>query len=229
MSRHSSVVFIFFGLLWGTYSLAVQRYSLPVCQRYPVFQGGLHIKNFNRCQQLLTILSQKKQCNFLGPMPDAACTKRVLSHSFCQQTRALLHAIPSATLGMISAQSYGNLTLVRSTTVADGVDTYYIVNPAGCLMNTSIDPRTLSTKLREQYANQSFIILAQAPHYLHYPHREAIVITLQVRTPCLACKTIGCAQVKFNFSSTGQWIGTNLVNFSQCEKAPPNPPLKKEG
>lgn len=191
--------------------------QLKFCQRYPLLKGGINIKDFNRCQKLFKTLSQQKQCKLNGPVPSKKCREKVLSHKYCQQTSLLLKTMPWATLATIAANQHGNLTIVRSTTVADGVDVYSIINPQGCLIHTNIDPRKLSNELRTKYRGKSFIILSKQYKYLHYSNKkQAVIITLQVNSPCLACKTVGCAKVKYNFSADGKLMTVHLVDFSSC-------------
>jgi hypothetical protein len=182
-------------------------------KHYAFLKGGLKVDNLNRCQQLA-----KKNCQWM----DQSCMAKILSHDFCQQTRLLLkQAVPWATLATLSASSQGNLAVVQSTTIADGVDIYSIVSPQGRLINTDIDPRKLSKQVQQKYAKKSFIVLSGPPRYMSYPGgKQAIIVKQKINSPCLACALFAQASVKFEFSKQGKLIDTRLLEFTEHTKNP---------
>jgi hypothetical protein len=203
-------------LLCGITLAAPAPHNRNLCQYHASLRGGIHPNNIRQCQRLFTRLSHKKRCQFNGVFLNQSCKNALIKQPVCQQTNALLNAIPWASIKTLSAKSYGNLTLIRATAVADGVTSYAIINPQGCLVNANIDPRTLSHQVDKIDPQQSFIVLPEKPRYTRYRNQQQVMsFRLKINAPCLACQTVGTATVRFYFAQNGALTGAALRHFSK--------------
>ncbi len=208
-------------ILFSTTALA----SKPLqCKRYSFLTYGLNISDYAKCKMLVN------QCPAQGIFPKESCVKRVIKKNpeVCAQIKKLAHTLKMP-VTMITAKRAGKFSIIRATYIADGQNRYYIVSPAGCMIDTNIDPRKISPSLAKQYHKVSFLTVNwNEPKYqTHRDGSQSFEARLRVTKTCLACPIIGWAKIKFNFLKNGQLKNVTLESFKKSGSAPPSSTRKR--
>lgn len=203
MTKCRVVIWIAVFLLLPLFAIA--NVNFP-CKKLSFLKNGLDLADLNKCHNLL------KNCPANGPFPNQNCVKQIVARNpICYQLNQLskyLNGSPST----ISASPINRYTLIDQFFPADGQNSYYVITPQNCLINTKIDPRNLDPKLRKAYKNTPFIIVNfQKPNFVRRSNgRERMFATLKITKTCLACEVIGYARIQFDFDNKGRLVNITL-------------------
>lgn len=191
---------------------AMLRAGIASQCKYPDFlSSGFNINNYNQCYKLIS------QCPSNGLLRDKTCVDKIVSTiPVCQQFGKLAQErkIPA---NQISAKQMGNFTIINVTFPADGQNSYYIISPNGCFINTNIDPRKLDKSLNENYQKTNFMIVnwGEPSYQRNTDGTQTIRVTLKITDTCIACPLIGYAVINFDFDDYGKLLNQNLVSFNR--------------
>lgn len=188
--------------------------SNQTCKSYSFLKHGLNLNDVEHCQYHL------KSCPKTGPVLDQACVKQIIKNDqACRQLNKLSDVL-NADIATLTFEKFEQFILVDQVFPADGQHNYYIITPRGCLTNTKIDPRQLSSALKKQYKNTIFMIVNWGkPKFQVNPNGTvSFSVLLKVTKNCLACESIGWVKVRYDFAKNGKLIKTNLLSFSKKQQ-----------
>ncbi len=194
---------------------ALAQGDITKCEPADYLTNGFNMGDYQKCEAAL------QQCPKNGPYPNISCTaKTVTAQTACAQLAAFAN-VADADVSQLKADSVGtNLTTISITYPADGKMRYYIISQNGCLINTDIDPRVLSSSLTQKYQNMSLLMMNDQP--LAYAKEtdgtQSLKAHLQITKDCAACETIGNAVIKFNFAADGVFKAVHLDSFNAVTK-----------
>lgn len=206
----NSSLHYFIPLLFLMPSLA---FCIPVieCKNLSFLKPSFMINNAEKCQLLLS------KCPLQNGSPDPLCIKKTINaNKICYQLNMLakfIHASPF----FIKLQAINNFILVDQKFIADNQDSYYLITPRNCLINTKVDPRNLNAELEKQYKNTAFVIMNWSKPEISITKEGVYQVssTLKINKACLACGTVGFAEIHFYFSAQGKLSHVSLVRFSK--------------
>ena len=184
-------------------------------KQYSFLEHGFNIPNYKLCLALL-----HHNCPTHGMLPQNSCVNQVLAkQQTCAQFRKLatLAGMPAAA---VHVSPLGKFALLRIAFLADGQNWYQIITPNGHLINTQVDPRTLSKSLAKKYQKTHFMILNwNEPKYRIYKNgNQTITAELKIKNSCVACPVIGTATIEFNFSKDSLLQKTSLAKYTQSSR-----------
>jgi hypothetical protein len=178
------------------------------CKLVPTLAQGFNMDSYEACRAKIAA------CPKRGPYIDTVCVRKVMANeSACNSLMHLASSLQVAP-NAISVQQKGNLDLLDIRFLADGGHLYYILNPKGCLIATNVDPRSLSARIKQQYAKANFYVEAHKPEYSHTQDLQRFKTNLALKNQCRACALLGSAQVNFDFNAEGDWVKTSLIHFA---------------
>ena len=197
-------------LLFISISVAAYAGSPIVCSPLPKEAKSFNINNYNAC------IARIDQCPKTGPYYDHNCiTKTVEKNTSCQSASSIAKAV-SASITQLGFAPVDAYQIVMVAYPADGQEKSYILSPKGCLVDTVIDPRKLNPDLKKRYLGKELIVVnAQLPIGKKQDDgSETFTVLLRVTVDCVACSTLGWANVSFEFDPQGDLVNTRLIHFS---------------
>lgn len=186
--------------------------------------GTLFAKNIGTCNYPLeeklnyntyqTCMTKLNTCPKDGVGYNENCIKKTANQTAsCHQLKKLASYL-NVNPDMINIKSQGNMHIINVSFMADGGHSYYLISPTGCLIDTNVDPRYLSNKLKKEYYKKDFFVEAIGePSYTTTNGIQRFTANIAAKNQCRACEVIGTATVNFDFSSNGKWLKTSLVEF----------------
>jgi len=193
---------------------ALKNFFIGVLVFFPVVILSVSLRSFTM-EDYKQCLALWKNCPQTGAFYDAQCvTTLVEQHGVCRSLGALskkLDMPPSA----LSIEKVDKFYVVTKHFFADGQSQYYVLTPQGKLVDTNQDPRLIDPILARKYKGKSLVVLAATPLQYHAgpSGKSVFMIQLRIAEGCVACSTLGTAQVKFTFSARGRRINTELLTF----------------
>jgi hypothetical protein len=197
-------------LFFMAISVAAYAGSPVVCKPLPKAAKDFNVNDYNNC------ITSVYQCPKNGPYYDDNCvTKAAEQNAACKSVSAIAKAV-NASITQLSFSPIDAYNIVTVTYPADGQIQNYILSPKGCLVDTVIDPRKLSTNLKNQYPEKELMIVnTELPTgKKHDDGSETFNVLLRVTEDCLACTVLGWANVVFAFDAQGNLVSTTLKHFS---------------
>lgn len=177
---------------------------------YPFLAHGFNINNYEKCLVLI------RHCPLNGLFQESSCVAQVLrDNKVCWQYEKLTHVLGCEPTQW-SATHVKGFTIIDRYFTADGQDWYYIISK-DYLIDTNIDPRSLSPALAKKYPKTSFFIVNWGkPQYGVNPDgSQRFTVILRVTDTCLACSVIGWATLEFNFTKEDVFLNSKLESFKQ--------------
>lgn len=202
---------VFLNFLLISLPLFASTGPFQTCKSYTFLKSGFNLTDAERCQAHL------KSCPKTGPVLDQACVKKIVNTDLsCRQLNKLADAL-NADISTLSFEKLDQFILVDQVFPADGQHNYYIISPSGCMANTKVDPRRLSTSLNKIYKNTLFMIVNWGkPKFQVNPNGTvSFYVLLKVTKNCLACELIGWAKVRYDFAKNGRLVRTTLLSFGK--------------
>ena len=129
---------------------------------------------------------------------------------------AKLIKMPEHTLSMVETHGYKLVTLHYK---ADGKLQYYIAAPTGCVVNTAVDPRKVSSSLMKKYPHANWLISSRNIHVNNKDNKTLFNVDYRITKGCVACQVQGNATVQFTFNSQHLLEGTKLVRWQTSAAA----------
>ncbi len=186
-----------------------QAGHLPTCKSYPFLRNGFDMTRYQVCQSQLATCTQREATQH------AACLKRLYTQSPACEQMSKLSSTLAAAPSDLSVEKVGAYVLVDHLYRADGQHDYYILSPSGCMVNTNIDPRTISAAVDKQYNQLKLLTVNwEKPYYEAIDDKDTFYSTVKVTKDCLACEVIGWKKVKFTFSKNGKLLSVQILNFT---------------
>jgi hypothetical protein len=173
--------------------------GMASCRDYPFLKQGFNINHYQQCQKLI------QKCPSNGIVADESCVKKISqANSVCKQFNQLAEVVEMP-ITSITAKKLTNFTVIDKSFSADGQDQYYLISPAGCMLDTQIDPRKLDLVLANQYKNVEFIFVnTKEPQYkVGADNSHNFLLSFEIAKNCLACERIGHFAINFNFDQAG--------------------------
>lgn len=168
------------------------------------------LEAFSACQ------TRVKQCPTTGPVPSQDCEKQIYQTDIrCKQSSIIAKKFATP-LPYIEALPHSAYVVFKKTFLADGQEQYYILTPAGCLIDTVIDPRKLDSIFSSEHKKETLIIMNdKAPEFQTLPDgTERFVVFLKINRNCKACDEIAKVSVNFDFNKKGK-LSTTVANIQK--------------
>lgn len=163
-------------------------------------------KSFQACQQLI------KSCITTGPLPDQTCAaNQIKQHSICQQSDELASLLDVDVSQLKLTKIVQQFVLVKSTYPADGAETYSIITPKRCVINTVIEPRDIDKSFMPKYKKEDFYTENKGEPTITTNKMNVIFsVPLVMHKQCRACEIIAKPTIVFKFTEQGNLISTRL-------------------
>lgn len=155
---------------------------------------------YQACQQ------QIQQCPKQGNFIQADCVSKLSQQaSMCRPLNQVAEILQTS-MDTVTAEKFSLLTLFTQHFGADGQQRYYVLTPAGCLIDPLIDTQTASKILgRADEGKDLMIVTSGAADYQVQPEGSArLVVHFKVNKGCLACETLGMVTETLWFDSLGE-------------------------
>jgi hypothetical protein len=202
-------------IIWASFyilfALSALATNAPLCKKDFTLLEAFNIADFQYCQSLI------KKCPASAALPDEACVEKMTKKEpRCTQLREVAEKV-HGTPATLTAESKGTVTLIEQLFRADGQNQYYIISSNSCLIDTMIDPRTLSASLRKKYKKVDFFIVNSGDPVFQtlLTGEKAFTVPLKVTDTCRACKAVGVATLVFQFDQGGTFQHVRLQNFKK--------------
>jgi hypothetical protein len=202
-----AVLFTMAGL--SSFAIADEPVNLGDCAYPDALKHGFDMAAYQRC------VSKMTQCPTNGPFHDGACIQKNMDKEPSCHQLGLLSKLINASPELIYAQQQAGFTVFDVLFPADGGHLYSLLSPQGCLIDTLVDPRDLSSTVRDQYAKNNFFLEAtDKPSYSRQADSsQRFTIDIQAKNQCRGCEVIGRAKIAFDFSKESKWKKTELLSF----------------
>lgn len=184
-----------------------------LCMDHRFLQKGFSLKHYTECKTLIGT------CPNNGPLPGIHCVKIITAkNKVCSELNNLANQLQTDP-SLLTAKQYNNLILIDQFFPGDGQHQYHIITPQSCLIDTHIDPRTLSVAVRKKTHGMNFLIVNWgAPTYkMNADGTQAFDIKLRISDNCLACELIGWAEITLNFDKLGNMSRIDFDKLSHDE------------
>lgn len=186
-------------------------FAASSCKSYSYLQPTFKFSEAQNC------LASIKTCTIKNNMPDQACVSKIAAQNpSCKQVQQLANTL-EANLSSLTITPVDQFYIVRQDFIADGQQTYYILSPVACLINTNIDARQFSRSLALAYRGKNWMSVNSGAPKVAKDKKGLTVFTvrLKVTDSCLACPILGWAYVNFVFDAKGTLIKRTVVSFNK--------------
>lgn len=193
-------------------------------QQVPAFAGGLNAQQISACEE-----KYEKACPIVGAKTAAegfiqqnpCIEKKLAADHSCAQASAIRKITAYAPTKI---KQYGVVSIFNITTLADGIDVYYIVDEPGRLIQLTtqinLDQNKNYLTLKKQYPNielttflywtKLFEDLFPKPDMLPNNGMQ-LIFRQELRSPgCVACAVVGVAAVVYLFDPHGKFLRAEL-------------------
>lgn len=193
------------------------------------FNGGLNINNINRCESLYS--KQCKQTKVMSALEATTkewdCVEKKLYKDLTCKDAYMLRKLTN--YPYMQAKKYkSNISVFYTTSLADGINSFYIVDSRGKFIELSDDEsllfkNSLYKKLKSKYNDLTLmtILYFDKPFENQFPSfQDDDIIQLIFKQDikehgCVACKNIAIAFIAYEFSNSGEFIGTKLLKVRE--------------
>jgi hypothetical protein len=192
---------------WGSSTLADPSHV----NQFPSLGKPFNFKQFQKCQTRV-----KKACPPKPVLPDFKCTHSLLQRThICHQSQRLINLV-MGDIYTLQVTKHDGFFIVNNYTIADGKNNYSIITPKGYILNTVIDIRQYDMALKKKYKKRDFLTLNHGKPKIFMSKKGAtsIIVPLKINDTCVACKTIGYADVGFYFKKTGVLRTIKIIRFT---------------
>ncbi len=189
----------------------------------PEFLGGLNVSQINSCEQ-----KYKKACPLKNAKIDTqqweCIEKKMAKDKTCiQASKIREHTGYPA----IKFKQYGSVTVFTFTTLADGVDVFYMVDTKGQLisLNTAmnLDKNNHYVALKKKYpeiALTGFLSWAKInedlfPKTRMLPNKNLqLIFKQELKSPdCVACEKVGIVEMAYEFNQQGEYLESKIISI----------------
>ena len=189
----------------------------------PEFLGGLNISQIKNCEKYYA-----KACPVRNGKMDfqqwPCIEKKMAKDKSCVQASKIrqLTGYPA-----IKFKQYGSVTVFTFTTIADGIDIFYMVDTKGQLipLNTTMDlsKNNHYAALKKKYpdiALTGFLYwtkvnedLFPKTHILPNKNQQ-LIFRQELRSPdCVACATVGIVEMAYEFNPKGVYLQSKALSI----------------
>lgn len=195
-------------------SMLAQAGHLPTCDDQPFLRNGFDMTRYQLCQTQVAHCTQKEMSQ------QSTCQQHAYTVSpACAQLNKLATTL-SAHASDLHIEKVGAYALVDHFYRADGQHDYFIISPSGCMVNTNIDPRTISAAVDKQYNQLKLLTINwEKPYYEAINDKDTFYSTVKVTKDCLACAVVGWKKVTFTFNKKGKLLSVQILNFTPTPSA----------
>ncbi len=189
----------------------------------PEFVGGLNISQIKSCEIKYSKLCPLKK-SIMNTQQWPCIEKKMAQDKSCIQAGKIreLTGYPA-----IKFNQYGSVTVFTFTTIADGVDVFYMVDTKGQLipLDTEIDLSQNSqyATLKKKYpeiALTGFLYWAKVNENLFPKSRllpnknQQLIFKQELRSPdCVACAKVGIVEMAYEFNPKGAFIQPRVLSI----------------
>lgn len=132
---------------------------------------------------------------------DEKCAAKKLKHTACKQLAGLAKHL-DVDAQMISVEKTAKYATIKISFPADGGESFYILSPRGCLVDTNINPGKFDAAFKHQFASKDlYTEVVSAPVYSALPKAgKRFTVSIEGRDQCRACAVLVKTDVAFDFS-----------------------------
>jgi hypothetical protein len=176
----------------------------------PAFMGGLNLPTIKYCEdhyQKLCPIRQTKNTIEATTLQWSCIKMKMAKDKSCAQAKQIrkMYGMPATNF-----RQYGPVSVFYTTTLADGIDQYYMVDSAGKVISltTHLDLSTNKTYLilRKKYPDigqTQFLYWTKINENL-FPRSHT----------CVACAKVGILDVAYEFNPKGIYLKSALVKIT---------------
>lgn len=193
------------------------------------FKGGLDTNNISRCES-----SYSKQCK-----PSKAkyaldaitkewdCVEKKLQKDLTCTDAYMIRKLTGYPYEQVRQYKH-NISVFYTTSLADAIDSFYMVDSCGKFIELSDDESLLLKnvvykKLKDKYKDLTLmtILYFDKPFENQFPSfQDDDIIQLIFKQDikehgCVGCKNIAIAFIAYEFSNSGEFIGTKLLKIRE--------------
>jgi hypothetical protein len=197
-------------------------------QPIPAFAGGLNISQITDCEthykKTCPIINAKTAMDGIAQQ-EPCIEKKMMLNKSCAQASAIRKL---TSYSPTKIKKYGSVVVFYTTSLADGIDTYYIVDTAGNLikLNDKIDlnQNKQYLQLKQKYPNialTSFLYWTKInedlfpKNHLLANKNQQLIFKQDLRDDnCLRCKRIGFANVAYEFNPHGVFLASKVLKVN---------------
>lgn len=203
-------------------------------QYVPEFIGGLDIEKIQACKEKYDILCMTSKAKTALTGKDLvekwSCMEDKMSHDKACVQAYQIQRITS--YPPVKLKKYGPVTVFNVTSLADAQQVFYLVDTKGKLISLTshadLHKNKTYRELEKEYpkiALTTFLhwtkfhedLFPQA-HVLHN-HNQTLIFQQTLRDGgCLACATVGIAEIAYEFTPTGIFVGSHLEKIISLSK-----------
>ncbi|APJ04056.1 hypothetical protein [Silvanigrella aquatica] len=190
--------FVLFALFISAHAHAIKKSNWY--EYHPFLSGGFKFNEYKICNEII----QKCPIESESPFKDKECVEKYLNKiKECEQTKRLL-TLKDFSYDSLKVKSFGKFTLIDFVSLGDGMDSYYIISPAGYLVETAVNPLDFNKKLQSHHTlNSNLVLDFEEPVMQSNKNGKKVFTSILSMRNCVACETNLCAKVQFHFSSPG--------------------------
>lgn len=212
---------IFLGVgLFATSLLADSEVVRPV----PEFLGGLNVSQIIKCEKIYSKVCPAGK-TVMSAQQSACIEKKMAKDKRCIQASKIRQLIGYPAMEL---KKYGPVTVFSFTTMADGIDVFYMVDSKGQLipLNTSMDlsKEKNFSSLKEKYpeiALTGFLYWTKINEDLFPKTRilptknQQLLFKQELRSPdCVACPKVGVVEMAYEFNSKGAYLHAKPLSIT---------------
>ncbi|EKD72286.1 MAG: hypothetical protein ACD_45C00716G0003 [uncultured bacterium] len=189
--------------------------SIP-CKTLPSISKGFNFIHYQQCYRLLHRCPTQPN----NPLLDETCVTNIIKkNQFCTQLRDLSRLLETDP-DYITVHMYTRKFAIMSVlSPADGDETYYILTPQNCVMQTIIDPQNLDVSLKKRYKNKKSYFYTQSNGkpklQINANGNITIRVPIKVTKECRACSTLLEGMIQYNFTKEGTLIKASVQNIKE--------------
>lgn len=191
----------------------------------PEFVDGLNIPQIKNCEKKYSKLCPLMKKSIMNTQQWPCIEEKMAHDKSCMQAHKIrqLTGYPASKF-----KQYGSVTVFTFTTIADGVDVFYMVDTKGQLisLNTEMDLSQNSqyATLKKKYpeiALTGFLYwtkvnedLFPKTHLLPNKNRQ-LIFKQELRSPdCVACSKVGIVEMAYEFNPKGVFIQAGVLSIT---------------
>lgn len=199
-------------LIFASSAMATEDIA-QFCQQPSFLSDGFDMANYEKCSALI------KKCPMDAIMPQQSCVDKITTKNpSCKQFKQLADNLQMPA-SLINVKSKNKVALVDVLYPGDGQKKYYLISSEGCLIDTQIDPRKLDESLDKKYHKTEFMMTNwDEPKFKTDKDETEVTALLKITDTCLACKVVGWAKIKLDFTKEGKFDDVDLESFSKKNK-----------
>jgi len=196
--------------------------GMALSQTLPEFANGFAIKDFQTCEKNVAAACDSATSYDQYQL----CLNKITAASYCKQFAALAKFVGFShynKFDVVNTYNHGKLYLLHLVRMgANYPGDYYIINSQGELVQVTAYSTTKNIDIKSA-ANYSSIIkdypqaaiwgiVDELPQFVTLAQGKVrFIVRYEMLNGCHACARAGYANVAFDFSKNGKFIGTKLI------------------